>query len=149
MRWASFLAAVLAACAVATGALGSSRRGDSFSATIRPPPKIQQAGGTYLLRIRVANRGGPIRPFCVDFTDDHNSWDIAMPGLSSWDSDTFCLGLPGHRRKTLVARLIAARVGARKLSILIGKGKVYRDIHRAVIVDDHALEWSGQFVIVG
>jgi hypothetical protein len=142
------LAVLIVALAAAQAAAATPTSLESFSARINAPPKIQQVGRIYFLSIRVNNRGAAIRPFCVDFSDDHNSWDIAMPGLSSWDSDTFCLGLPGHRVKTLTARLIAARTGARKMSILLGKAKIYRDIHNAVVVDDNALGWSSQFVIV-
>lgn len=131
-----------------TGPLALDEEACGANLRIIAPPKVQQVGRNYYLGIRVANRGRAIRPFCVDFTDDHNSWDIIMPGLSSWDSDTFCLGLPAHRTKTLVARIIPARPGARKMSITIGKAKLYREVHDAIVDDDNALTWSAQFVLV-
>ena len=123
-------------------------RTTGYTASVNAPPKIQRAGGVYLMTIIVRNNGPAIRPFCVDFTDDHGSWDINMGGLSIWNSDTFCLALPGYSRKTLAARLIPARPGTRTLKVMIGKAKVYRDVRRAIIVDNNALSWQGQFVII-
>jgi hypothetical protein len=35
------------------------------------------------------------------------------------------------------------------MSITLGVAKIYRTLHDAIIVDDHALYWESQFVIVG
>jgi hypothetical protein len=121
----------------------------SYSASVNAPPKVQRVGRTYFMTLVVRNKGAAVQPFCIDFTDDHGSWDIAMPGLSSWDSDTFCTRLPAHRRKTFAARVIAARTGTHTMKILIGKAKLYSTLHDAIVVDDHALGWQEQFVLVG
>jgi hypothetical protein len=115
-----------------------------------PTAKIQQAGSTYKLRVIDRNTGSAVHPFCLDFTDDHNSRSIEMPGLASYDSDTFCMRrvLGAGVRKTLTAYVIAAKAGAHRMSILIGKGEIHKYSHRAFVTDSHALSWGSQFVII-
>lgn len=139
------VAAVVVAAAVVASATSA---GFSFSARIKSPPTVQRTGAPYFLTVIVTNRGGAIRPFCLDFGDDHNSWLFRMPGLSSWDSDTFCTALRARSRRNLTAVITPARTGNRKLSVTLGKATLYRTLHNAVITDDHALSWSDQFVIV-
>jgi hypothetical protein len=136
--------AALTVCATAPA------RSESYRASIIAPPRIQQAGTTYRLRVVVRNRGASVRPFCLDFTDDHNSWLIEMPGLVSYDSDTFCLRrtLAAGGRRTLTAYVIPAKAGAHVMKILIGKAQIFKQLHDAIITDNNALEWSQQFVIV-
>ncbi len=120
-----------------------------YTAYVDAPPKVQVAGQTYVLKVRVRNNGGTTRPFCIDFSDDKNSWAIEMPGLYSFNSDAWCAGtLAAGARKTLTAYLIPAKAGAHKLTITLGRAMVYRTTHRIVIDDDHALYWESQFVIV-
>lgn len=52
-------------------------------------------------------------------------------------------------RKILTAYVIAAKSGAHRMSILIGKGEIVKGSHRAFVTDSHALSWASQFVIVG
>lgn len=121
-----------------------------YRAFVDAPPKVQVAGRTYLLKIDVRNLGGSAKPFCVDFDDDHNSWLIEMPGLSSWANDAFCVGtLRAHAHKVLRAMLTPAKPGAHTLKVYLGKAKVYRSIRHIVVDDDDGLYWSRQFVIVG
>ena len=149
MRMKVWIPLLLGSLIVAATASAASVEATSYSASVKAPPKIQPVGRIYFLSLSVRNSGAAIQPFCIDFSDDHGSWDIAMPGLSSWDSDTFCTQLPAHRRKTFTARLIAARTGTHTMKILIGKAKLYRTLHDAIVVDDNALEWKEQFVLVG
>jgi hypothetical protein len=143
---------VLAVAAIVslTCASSATARTEGYKAYVSGAPRVQVAGRTYVMRIDVRNTGATVRPFCIDFGDDKNSWVIEMPGLSSWDSDGFCLGtFKARAHKVLRARVIAAKTGAHKMSVTLGKAKIYRSIHRFVIDDKNALYWEQQFVIVG
>ena len=145
-----FVVAAVAACGALLLTGWAEARLNSYRASVIPPPKIQRAGHTYKLRVTVRNTGSAVHPFCLDFTDDHGSWSIEMPGLASYDSDTFCMRrvLGAGVRKTLTAYVIAAKAGAHRMSILIGKAEIHKDSHRAFVTDSHALSWGSQFVIV-
>ena len=110
---------------------------------------MQQAGETYRLRARLTNRGGTFKPLCVDFTDDNNSWLIEAPAYRDYDSDTFCAGtlLRGQTRM-LIFLVIAAKQGAHRMSLTIGKGTIYASLNDVLINDSGALSWDGNFVIV-
>jgi hypothetical protein len=108
-----FVVAAAAACGALLLTGWAEARLNSYRASVIPPPKIQRAGHTYKLRVTVRNTGSAVHPFCLDFTDDHGSWSIEMPGLASYDSDTFCMRrvLGAGVRKTLTAYVIAAKSG--------------------------------------
>ena len=111
--------------------------------------KIQYAGRTYSLRIRVTNLGATMKPLSVDFTDDKNSWLIEAPALRSFDSDAFCAGtLLRGQTKTLSFFVTAAKAGAHRMTVTIGKAHVFRELNDIVIDDPSALFWEGNFVIV-
>jgi hypothetical protein len=144
-----FLALVIVSAALVTAASGSAVA-TGYTAFVSAPPKVQTAGRSYLLTIRVRNTGRTVRPFCVDFTDDKNSWLIEMPRLYSFNSDAWCVGtLKAGVRKTLRALVTAAKPGSKKMSITLGKAQVFRATHRIIINDDNALYWERRFVIVG
>jgi hypothetical protein len=48
-----------------------------------------------------------------------------------------------------IARLVAAKVVQKKLSVTLGGATLYPNINNAVIDDEDALAWSDSFVIVG
>lgn len=130
------------------GAPADSRSNGPYSARVLTPPKVQAIGARYTLKTIVRNQGPTTRPFCIDFTDDNNSWLIEMPGLYSFDSDAWCAGtLKRDQTKTLTAYIIPGKAGVHKMSITIGKAKVFRTTHRIVIDDDDGLYWEGQFVL--
>ena len=134
---------------LATAASGSAVS-TGYRAFVSAPPRVQATGRTYVLTIRLRNTGRTVRPFCVDFTDDNNSWLIEMPRLYSFNSDAWCVGtLRAGASKTLRALVTAAKPGNKKMSITLGKAKVFRATHRIVINDDDALYWEQRFVIVG
>ena len=144
------LIGVLAAAALVLGPAASSAPQSNIRASVVTiPPKVQQAGGTYRLRVRVTNRGRIFKPLCVDFTDDNNSWLIEAPLYRDYDSDTFCAGtfLRGQT-KTLTFYVTAAKQGAHRMSLTIGKASIFAAVNDAVIDDSGALTWEGNFVIV-
>jgi hypothetical protein len=134
---------------VLTAASGAGAGITSFTARVAAPPELQRVGHIYYVGISVRNTGPAIRTFCIDFSDDHNSWLIRMPGLRAYDSDTFCVGTLRHGRKTFLARIIPGKTGTKKMSITLGHAKIYSEINDAIITDKHALYWENQFVLVG
>jgi hypothetical protein len=150
VRWLA-VCVVLAATALVAGSAARSATQTNIRATvITIPPKVQAAGKTYRLRVRVINRGATFKPLCVDFTDDNDSWLIETPmRLVKFDSDTFCAGTFKRRQtKTLTFFVIAARTGAHRMSLTIGKATVFRSLNDAIIDDPGALVWEGNFVII-
>jgi hypothetical protein len=145
---------VLSGVLVAAGLALSETALSTVQTTIRAsvitiPPKVQSAGSTYRLRVRVTNLSATFTPLCVDFTDDNNSWLIEAPGLRAFDSDTFCAGtLLRGQTKTLTFFVIAAKQGAHRMTITIGKAKIFRSVNDAIIDDPDALFWESNFVIV-
>jgi hypothetical protein len=112
------------------------------------PPKVQAAGRTYALRVRVTNRGTTFKPLCVDFTDDNNSW-LVESRYRSYDSDAFCTGtLLRGQSKTLTFYVTAAKAGAHRMSLTVGKAKIYASLNDIIIDDAGGLTWEGTFVIV-
>jgi hypothetical protein len=112
------------------------------------PPKVQSAGSTYRLRVRVTNRGSTFKPLCFDFTDDNDSWLIEAPGRHAYHSDTFCAGtILRGQTKTIPFLVTAAETGAHRMTIMIGKADL-PGLNRAYITDSDALFWEGNFVIV-
>jgi hypothetical protein len=76
---------------------------------------------------------------------------IDVPGLTSYDSYTFCLDAPlsAGSTRTLAAQVTAAKAGSHKMTIDFGEADIHPASNDAIITDDHAREWNGQFVIVG
>jgi hypothetical protein len=148
--WVAIVVIVVAGATALLAPAADARGSARFRATlVTIPPKIQQAGATYRLRTRVTNLGGTFKPLCVDFTDDKNSWLIEAPGLRSFDSDAFCAGtLLRGQAKTLTFFVIAAKQGAHRMTVTIGKASVFRELNDIVIDDPNALVWEGNFVIV-
>lgn len=131
---------------------GGSDEGDSgdinFQALVSGLPKVQVAGGVYEMQIRVTNSGSEISPFCIDFTDDNGAWVTEMPGLTSYDSDTFCSdSLVAGAARTFTANLTAAEPGSHKLSVTFGKAELFPKLNNATITGN-TMYWSNQFVIV-
>lgn len=118
----------------------------ALSGRVLAPPEVQFAGRAYVVKVIVTSTRA-IRPFCLDFEDDNNSWKIRVPGLSVWDDDVFCMGLPATKRKEITAYLIPARPGQRKLEIGMGKAQLFR-ASRGAVLDEKSLWWSDTFVIV-
>src|SRR5688572_20389731 len=100
MRWAVALVLAAAGLLSLVAPISGAAQGEAQSATqtnlratlVSVPPKVQLAGRTYRLRVRVINRGATFRPLCFDFTDDDGSWLVESPGRRGYDSDTFCAG---------------------------------------------------------
>lgn len=134
------------AVVAALASSGAAAAPTALSGRVLAPPEVQLAGRTYVVKVIVSSTR-PIRPFCLDFEDDNNSWKIRVPGLSVWDDDVFCTGLAPTRRKVFTAYLIAARPGQRTLEIGMGKATLFR-ASRGAVLDAKSLWWSGTFVIV-
>jgi hypothetical protein len=144
------LIAIGAAVLATSGLSGASAAPQSKirANVITIPPKVQEAGRGYLLRVRIVNRGSTFKPICVDFSDDDNSWLIESR-YRAYDSDTFCAGtLRRGQSRTLSFLVIAAKDGAHRMTLTIGKGRVFSVSNDAVIDDEGALFWEGNFVIV-
>lgn len=145
--WITSLAAVVTV-GVMAGAASSAPNTNIRASLVTIPPKVQSAGRTYALRVRVTNRGGTFKPLCVDFTDDHNSWLIESR-YRSFDSDAFCAGtLLSGQSKTLTFYVTAAKAGAHRMSVTVGKAKIYAALNDIIIDDPGGLTWEGNFVIV-
>jgi hypothetical protein len=119
---------------------------NGYRASVIPPQKSSRLGPRTSCASSIATPG----LLYTRSADDHNSRSIEMPGLASYDSDTFCMRrvLGAGVRKTLTAYVIAAKAGAHRMSILIGKGEIHKYSHRAFVTDSHALSWGSQFVII-
>lgn len=147
----AFVGVLIIGAVAGVNTTSSSSGASDFRAFVSGPPRLQAAGVTYNMSLEVINSGSAISPFCVDFTDDNNSWLTDMPALTSYDSDTYCLDGPlaAGSTRTLRAQVTAAKPGSHKMSIDLGKADIAQDGNNAFITDDHAREWSDQFVIVG
>ena len=72
-----------------------------------------------------------------------------MPGLTSYDSDTFCSdSLAVGAAQTFTASVTAAEPGQHKLSVTLGAAELFPAVNDANITDDNAMAWDGQFVII-
>jgi hypothetical protein len=118
------------------------------TASIITPPTVQHAGLRYFLTITVRTRAQAVRPFCIDFDDDHNSWLFQFRASHVYKKDVYCFkGLRAHYRKSFRIGLIPARTGQHKLGITIGRAEFFPTINEAVMKPG-SLSWSDNFVIV-
>jgi hypothetical protein len=97
-------------------------------------PEVQRRGRSYYVGVQVKKQRGAIRHFCIDFEDDNNSWLVRMPKLRAYDDDVFCVGTLGAavRKRTFVARLVAAKSGSHTLKVGIGSAKIFRVVNDAI-----------------
>jgi hypothetical protein len=144
---AGLLAAVSAAFMLVGGAEAAT---SGFTARVGGLPEVQRVGLSYRFAVTVQNNGGALRNFCLDFSDDHNSWLIKSLSVYTrdWDSDTFCVKSLRRGTSTFAFKMIPAKQGNHKLSVVIGTAKLYPTVNNAVITDDNALEWHSNFVLV-
>jgi hypothetical protein len=146
----SFSFGTAATVAAAAGGLApDSRTPSDISATVSALPLVQHVGKTYFVTITVRTTAHAVRPFCIDFDDDHNSWLFQFPAPHEYKKDVYCWkGLRAHYRKQFLVGLIPARTGQHKLGIGIGSAQFFPTINTAVL-NENSLYWSRGFVIAG
>jgi hypothetical protein len=144
------LSAASVTAALAAGSLSpESRTPSDLSAKVSSLPLVQHVGQTYFVTITVRTRAHAVRPFCIDFDDDRNSWLFQFPAPHEYKKDVYCWkGFRAYYSKRFLVGLVPARTGQHKLGIGIGSAEFFPTINTAVL-NENSLYWSRGFVVVG
>lgn len=141
------IALVVALAAAASSSADAKVSLEGVTARVSGLPLVQSVGQTYFMTITVRTRAKAVRPFCIDFDDDHNSWLFQLPAPHEYKKDVFCWkGLRPRYRASFLVGVVPARSGQHRLQIAVGRAEFFPSINTAVLNAD-SLVWSRNFVI--